>query len=210
MNSVPRSNWSKSCGVGGARWNPQLWSEALGSDQKISLQADTSGRNELLLKGVWLSLRARVRARPFRVELRVETLLLHIKKTLLRWFGHLTRKHPGREVFCRLFPTGQAQDALDRLFLSLLGSTSLTPQMKWRRWRMRGEILVYLIRLLSLQPILTYAAENGWMDLGQYFCFLSCQANKQKLSTKHVGDIVGWHILGFNMYNYSCYEQVVY
>lgn len=56
---------------------------------------------------------------------------------------------------------------------------------------MRGEVLVYLIRLLSLQPILTYAAENGWMDLGQYFGFLSCQANKQKLSTKHVGDIVG-------------------
>lgn len=75
---------------------------------------------------------------------------------------------------------------------------------------MRGEILVYLIRLLSLQPILTYAAENGWMDLGQYFCFLSCQANKQKLSAKHVGDSVGSHILGFNMYNYICYKQVVY
>ena len=56
-----------------------------------------------------LSLRDRVRSSAIREGLRVEPLLLHIERSQLRWFGHLTRMPPGRllgEVF-RACPTGR-------------------------------------------------------------------------------------------------------
>ncbi|KAK3522059.1 hypothetical protein QTP70_022619, partial [Hemibagrus guttatus] len=55
------------------------------------------------------SLRDRVRSSVNREELRVEPLLLHIKRGQLRWLGHLFRMPPGRlpgEVF-RACPTGK-------------------------------------------------------------------------------------------------------
>jgi len=48
-----------------------------------------------------LSLRDRVRSSDIRRELGVEPLLIHVKRSQLRWFGHLIRMPPGRllEVF---------------------------------------------------------------------------------------------------------------
>ena len=56
-----------------------------------------------------LSLRDKVRSSDIRRELGVEPLLLHIERSPLKWFGHLTRMPPGRlplEVF-RARPTGR-------------------------------------------------------------------------------------------------------
>jgi len=56
-----------------------------------------------------LSLKDRVRSSDIRRELRVELLLLPVKRSQLRWFGHLIRMPPGRlplEVF-RARPNGR-------------------------------------------------------------------------------------------------------
>ena len=73
------------------RSNPHLWSRALGSDRKNKI-VDTSG----------LRLRDRVRSLDTRGRLGVESLLLRIERSQLRWFRHLVRIPPGRlplEVF---------------------------------------------------------------------------------------------------------------
>ena len=88
--------------------NPHLWSWAFGSDRKNEI-ADTSGQNEFLSLGGWLSLGDRVRSSDIQRELGVEPLLLHVERGQLRWFGHLIRMPPGRlplEVF-RAHPTGK-------------------------------------------------------------------------------------------------------
>uniref|UniRef100_A0A8C2WVQ0 FERM and PDZ domain containing 1 n=1 Tax=Cyclopterus lumpus TaxID=8103 RepID=A0A8C2WVQ0_CYCLU len=59
-----------------------------------------------------LSLRDRVRSSDIRGELGVESLLLRVERSQLRWFGHLVRMPPGRlplEVF-RARPTGGPAD----------------------------------------------------------------------------------------------------
>jgi len=56
-----------------------------------------------------LSRRDRVRSSDIRRELGVEPLLLHVKRSQLRWFRHQIRMPPGRiplEVF-RAHPTGR-------------------------------------------------------------------------------------------------------
>uniref|UniRef100_A0A8C2ZPF1 Reverse transcriptase domain-containing protein n=1 Tax=Cyclopterus lumpus TaxID=8103 RepID=A0A8C2ZPF1_CYCLU len=79
-----------------------------------------------------LSLRDRVRSSDIRGELGVESLLLRVERSQLRWFGHLVRMPPGRlplEVF-RARPTGRRprgrprtrwRDYISRLALERLG-----------------------------------------------------------------------------------------
>jgi len=71
-----------------------------------------------------LSLRDRLRSSDIERELGVEPLLLHVERSQLRWFGHLIRMPPGRQLF-RGFPgrsnweetPGNSQDKLEGLYL---------------------------------------------------------------------------------------------
>ncbi len=68
-----------------------------------------AAKMSFLCKVAGLSLSDGVRSLDIRRELRVEPLLLHIKRSQLRWFRHLARVPPGRlplEVF-RARPTGR-------------------------------------------------------------------------------------------------------
>uniref|UniRef100_A0A669BJZ3 Reverse transcriptase domain-containing protein n=1 Tax=Oreochromis niloticus TaxID=8128 RepID=A0A669BJZ3_ORENI len=125
-----------------------------------------------------LSLRDRVRSLAIREGLRVEPLLLHIERSQLRWFGHLTRMPPGRllgEVF-RACPTGRRprgrprtrwRDYISRLAWERLG----VPRTRWRdyisrlAWERLGvppdkleevagerEVWASLLRLLPPRP----------------------------------------------------------
>ena len=54
----------------------------------------------LLRRVTGLSLRDRVRSSVIREELGVETLLLCVERSQLRWFGHMVRMPPGRIPRC--------------------------------------------------------------------------------------------------------------
>nr|XP_023656259.1 uncharacterized protein LOC111837982 [Paramormyrops kingsleyae] len=74
---------------------------ALGSDRKNEI-TEKRGRNEFPSQVSGLSLRDGVRSSDNRKGLKVKPLLLRIKRSQLRWFGHLSRMPPGRlpgEVF---------------------------------------------------------------------------------------------------------------
>ncbi|MEJ4846145.1 hypothetical protein SKA08_15585, partial [Enterococcus faecium] len=104
-----------------------------------------------------LSLRDRVRSSAIREGLRVEPLLLHIERSQLRWFGHLTRMPPGRllgEVF-RACPTGRRprgrprtrwRDYISRLAWERLG----VPPAKLEEVAMEREVWTSLLRLMPL------------------------------------------------------------
>ena len=106
-----------------------------------------------------LSLRDRVRSSAIREGLRVEPLLLHIERSQLRWFGHLTRMPPGRllgEVF-RACPTGRRprgrprtrwRDYISRLAWERLG----VPPDKLEEVAGEREVWASLLRLLPPRP----------------------------------------------------------
>uniref|UniRef100_A0A669C209 Reverse transcriptase domain-containing protein n=1 Tax=Oreochromis niloticus TaxID=8128 RepID=A0A669C209_ORENI len=106
-----------------------------------------------------LSLRDRVRSSAIREGLRVEPLLLHIERSQLRWFGHLTRMPPGRllgEVF-RACPTGRRprgrprtrwRDYISRLAWERLG----VPPDELEEVAGEREVWASLLRLLPLRP----------------------------------------------------------
>uniref|UniRef100_A0A669EXX2 Reverse transcriptase domain-containing protein n=1 Tax=Oreochromis niloticus TaxID=8128 RepID=A0A669EXX2_ORENI len=106
-----------------------------------------------------LSLRDRVRSSAIREGLRVEPLLLHIERSQLRWFGHLTRMSPGRllgEVF-RACPTERRprgrlrtrwRDYISRLAWERLG----VPPDKLEEVAGEREDWASLLRLLPPRP----------------------------------------------------------
>ena len=106
-----------------------------------------------------LSLRDRVRSSAIREGLRVEPLLLHIERSQLRWFGHLTRMPPGRlpgKVF-RACPAGRRprgrprtrwRDYISRLAWERLG----VPPDKLEEVAGEREVWASLLRLLPPRP----------------------------------------------------------
>uniref|UniRef100_A0A8C2ZC47 Reverse transcriptase domain-containing protein n=1 Tax=Cyclopterus lumpus TaxID=8103 RepID=A0A8C2ZC47_CYCLU len=106
-----------------------------------------------------LSLRDRVRSSDIRGELGVESLLLRVQRSQLRWFGHLVRMPPGRlplEVF-RARPTGRRprgrprtrwRDYISRLALERLG----IPQNELESVAGEREAWVGLLNLLPPRP----------------------------------------------------------
>ncbi|XP_061735811.1 si:dkey-100n23.5 isoform X4 [Nerophis ophidion] len=102
-----------------------------------------------------LSLRDRVRSSAIRGELKVKPLLLHIKRSQMRWFGHLVRMPPVRlpsEVF-RARPTGRRprgrprtrwEDYVSRLAWERLG----IPREELDKVAGEREVWVSLLRLL--------------------------------------------------------------
>ncbi len=105
------------------------------------------------------SLRDRVRSSVTREELRVEPLLLHIKRGQLRWLGHLFRMPPERlhgKVF-RARPTGRRprgrprtrwRDYVSRLAWERLG----VPPEELEEVTREREVWASLLRLLPPRP----------------------------------------------------------
>uniref|UniRef100_A0AAY5KR82 Reverse transcriptase domain-containing protein n=1 Tax=Esox lucius TaxID=8010 RepID=A0AAY5KR82_ESOLU len=105
------------------------------------------------------SLRDRVRSSVTRDELRVEPLLLHIKRGQLRWLGHLFQMPPERlpgNVFWSR-PTGRRprgrprtrwRDYVSRLAWECLG----VPLEELEEVSREREVWASLLRLLPLQP----------------------------------------------------------
>ena len=106
-----------------------------------------------------LSLRDRVRSSDIRRELGVESLLLRVERSQLRWFGHLIRMPPGRlplEVF-QARPTGRRprgrprtrwRDYISRLAWERLG----VPQNELESVAGEREAWVGLLGQLPLRP----------------------------------------------------------
>uniref|UniRef100_A0A3P9DSK2 IRG-type G domain-containing protein n=1 Tax=Maylandia zebra TaxID=106582 RepID=A0A3P9DSK2_9CICH len=100
-----------------------------------------------------------VRSSAIREGLRVEQLLLHIERSQLRWFGHLTRMPPGHllgEVF-QACPTGRRsrgrprtrwRDYISRLAWERLG----VPPDKLEEVAGEREVWASLLRLLPPRP----------------------------------------------------------
>lgn len=59
------------------------------------IRVDTSGGNELSLKGGWPLLRGEVKNSVIREGIRVEVLLPNVERSQLKWFRYLTRMDPG-------------------------------------------------------------------------------------------------------------------
>ncbi len=74
---------------------PNLRSWRMGHDQKNET-ADTSSWMGFLRTVAGVSLSDKVRSSVICAELWVESLLLCVERSHLRWFGHLVRLHPGR------------------------------------------------------------------------------------------------------------------
>ncbi|XP_061894160.1 solute carrier family 25 member 55a isoform X1 [Entelurus aequoreus] len=112
-----------------------------------------------LRRVVGLSLRDRVRSSAIRGELKVKTLLLHMERSQMRWFGHLVRRPPERlprEVF-RARPTGRRprgrprtrwEDYVSRLAWERLG----IPWEELDEVAGEREVWASLLRLLPPRP----------------------------------------------------------
>ncbi|TWW62296.1 hypothetical protein D4764_04G0009430 [Takifugu flavidus] len=106
-----------------------------------------------------LSLRDRVRSSAIREELGVESLLLRVERSQMRWLGHLVRMPPGRlpgEVF-RACPSGRRppgrprtrwRDYVSRLAWERLG----IPPDELEEVAGEREVWASLLRLLSPRP----------------------------------------------------------
>jgi len=68
----------------------EIW--VMTRSMRLRIQAAEMG---FLQRVAWLSVRDRVRSSTIRRELEVEPLLLYIKRSQVRWFGHLVRMPPG-------------------------------------------------------------------------------------------------------------------
>ncbi|PWA16842.1 hypothetical protein CCH79_00012754 [Gambusia affinis] len=116
-----------------------------------------------------LSLRDRVRSLVIREGLRVEPLLLHVKRSQLRWLGCLLRLPFGRlpgEVF-QACPTGRRPKGRPR--------TRWRDYVSWLAWERLGippeeleqvagerEVCASLLKLLPPQPDLKWKKMDGW------------------------------------------------
>ncbi|TWW78199.1 hypothetical protein D4764_11G0003200 [Takifugu flavidus] len=122
-----------------------------------------------------LSLRDRVRSSAIREELRVESLLLRVERSQMRWLGHLVRMPPGRlpgEVF-RACPSGRRppgrprtrwRDYVSRLAWERLG----IPPDELEEVAGEREVWASLLRLLP--PATRISGRewmDGWMDIGK-------------------------------------------
>uniref|UniRef100_A0A669C5T3 Reverse transcriptase domain-containing protein n=1 Tax=Oreochromis niloticus TaxID=8128 RepID=A0A669C5T3_ORENI len=123
---------------------------------RLRIQATEMG---FLRRVAGLSLGDRVRSSAIREGLRVEPLLLHIKRSQLRWFEHLTRMPPGRllgEVFwacpterrARSRPRTRWRDYISRLAWERLG----VPPDKLEEVAGEREVWASLLRLLPPRP----------------------------------------------------------
>ncbi|XDV13498.1 hypothetical protein PO909_001890 [Leuciscus waleckii] len=119
------------------------------------------------------SLRDRVRSSVTREELRVEPLLLHIKRGQLRWLGHLFRMPPGctfREGVPAC-PTGRRprgrhrtrwRDCVSRLSWECLG----VPRKSWRKCLWRGKSGHPCLDCCPRDPAPDKRKKmDGWMNL---------------------------------------------
>ncbi|KAL4004686.1 hepatocyte cell adhesion molecule [Sarotherodon galilaeus] len=117
-----------------------------------------------------LSLRDRVRSLAIQEGLRVETLLLHIERSQLSWFGHLMRMPPERllsEVF-RACPTERRLQGRTRTrwrdYISWL-AWEHQPRISWRRWLGRGRSGLLWLGCWPRNPALDKRKKvDGWMD----------------------------------------------
>ncbi|TWW60112.1 hypothetical protein D4764_05G0002020 [Takifugu flavidus] len=106
-----------------------------------------------------LSLRDRVRSSAIWEELGVESLLLRVERSQMRWLGHLVRMPPGRlpgEVF-RACPSGRRppgrprtrwRDCVSRLAWERLG----IPPDELEEVAGEREVWAFLLRLLPPRP----------------------------------------------------------
>ncbi len=121
------------------------------------------------------SLRDRVRSSVTREELRVEPLLLHIKKGQLRWLEHLFRMPPGRlpgKVF-RARPTGRRPRGRPRTrwrnYVSRLAWERIgVPQEELEEVSREREIWASLLRLLPPPRISGRRWIDGWIYIYIY------------------------------------------
>ena len=116
------------------------------------------------------SLRNRVRSSAIWEECGVEPLLLHIKRSQLRWLGHLYQMPPGRlprEVFLAC-PAGRKPQGRPRTrwsdFVTRLAKErfGILPEELEEVFGEK-EVLASLLRQLQPQPGPEKAEENGWM-----------------------------------------------
>ena len=120
-----------------------------------------------------VSLRDRVRSSAIQEGLVVETLLLCVERSQLRWFGHLMRMPPGRlprEVFLAR-PTGRRPRGRPRTrrrdYISSLAWERLgIPQAELANVAGEREVWGSLLKLLPpMNPILDKRLTmDGWMD----------------------------------------------
>ena len=120
-----------------------------------------------------LSLRDKVRSSDIQRELGVEPLLLRIKRSQLRWFGHLTRMPPGRLPFGGFPGTSdgeetlrQTQNPLERLYISSgLGTPRDPPGGAGERcWGEGGLESPGEPTASATRPRTSGMKMDGWMD----------------------------------------------
>ncbi len=110
-----------------------------------------------------------VRSSVIREELGVETLLLCVERSQLRWFRHLVRMPPGhlpREMFQEHLagkkPRGRPRSGWRDYFSALAWERIGVPQSELADVAREREVWGPLLRLLPLDK---HGWTDGWMDL---------------------------------------------
>jgi len=158
---------------------PHLWSWVVNSDWK-NYAVNTSCWKDLLQGVPGLSLRDRVRSLVILEGLIVESLLLHIERSQLRWFMHLVRI-PWRRLnvkvcFGRIPPEGglwadpgHAGDYISGLALEWL-------RVPWKSWirglgRARSGISAWIVALMTRSQI---SGMDGWILIVGAIFLMNC------------------------------------